>query len=314
MTVMSDWPNSYVRELHASVSTPPELLASLVRRATGDDLDHVDRIVEGYDNEVYRVRTRSAQLVFVRIKRFGGDLNSARDEARTIERARGVGVPGPEVLLLDQVRIQDGEFPVMVQRAVPGLPLAEVYQALTASQRRRALTGLGQLIARMNRLWVTTDWRRGFRADVANRRRAREAVLSAGFTATEFDTMITGLDAYVDHCPAGGSALCHGDLGPRHIFLDPDASICGVIDFGDAHPAALLHDLAVLRVRGAGLDLAPVLIGYGAPDDPDFRRRLDLHTLLISLASLGIGVDENDESCIVRETARIRSLLRSLGG
>ncbi|WP_168207370.1 phosphotransferase family protein [Microlunatus elymi] len=317
MARMSDWPNSSVRERHAAVSTSPDVLRSLVRRATGDDLDQVARIVEGYDNEVYRVRTRSGQRVFVRIRRFGGGLESAKCEARMIERARSVGVPGPEILLLDQVRIDATDYPVMVQRGVPGRALIETYGTLTREQRRRSLSELGSLIARLNSLRADADWRDGFRTEIGNRRDERAAVLSAGFGSDEFAAMITALEGYVDHSSDGHAAMCHGDLGPRHIFLDPDGSISGVIDFGDTHPAAPLHDLAVLRVRGsgvggAGLDLAPVLTGYGALTTPDFRRRLDLHTLMISLSSLGIGVDEGDEACIFRETARIRTLLKEI--
>jgi hypothetical protein len=43
------------------------------------------------------------------------------------------------------------------------------------------------------------------------------------------------------------------------------------------------------------------------------ERRLDLHTLIIALSSLWIGVDENDQACVERSGAQIRSLLAGLG-
>lgn len=77
--------------MHAAVSTPREVLASLTHRSTGGDLDQVERIIEGYDNEVYRVGTAQGDDVVIRIRRFGGNLHTALAEARAIEkRARPV--------------------------------------------------------------------------------------------------------------------------------------------------------------------------------------------------------------------------------
>lgn len=305
------WPNSYVRDLHASVSTPHAVLASLVRRAVDGDLDQVQRIVEGYDNEVYRVRTSEGQDVVVRIRRFGGNHDSARIEADAITQARAIGVPGPEVLLLDTVSLDGRDFPVMVQRAVPGLPLSDVYDGLTTRQRRAVLFEVGELIARLNRVPARADWTTNTRAQVAKRRAERELIVAAGFTNVEFSQMINALESYIDDFPCPQPVLCHGDLGPKHIYVDSNAKVVGVIDFGDAHPGSPVHDLAVLRVRGPDLDLGPVLSGYGAPATPRFAEQLDLHTLLMALGSLAIGVDESDDACVARLSKVVRSLLNS---
>jgi Ser/Thr protein kinase RdoA (MazF antagonist) len=111
--------------------------------------------------------------------------------------------------------------------------------------------------------------------------------------------------------------LCHGDLSLKHIFVisDPgDAAVrvSGVIDFGDWKSGAPVHDLAVLRVREPQLDLASLLAGYGAPADRAYRRRLDLHTLMIALGSLSFGVDENDHAGITRTAHQVRTLVHDL--
>jgi Ser/Thr protein kinase RdoA (MazF antagonist) len=314
-------PGSFVERRHAQVSTPRSVLAGLVRRAVGAGIEQVARIVEGYDNEVYRIRCADGQDVVVRILRFGrfaGDSARSAAEAWAIGAARAVGVPAPELLLLDTVRLDGSEYPVMVQRAAPGRPLGDVVDRLSERQRHDVLAEIGGLVARMGEVQVDAehDWQTAMAAELAGRRSEREQILAGGFSAGQFDTMLDLLEGYVRDFPCERWVLCHGDLSPKHIFVTGDGEavrVSGVIDFGDWKPGAPVHDLAVLRVRGPRLDLSPLLAGYGVPVDATYRRRLDLHTLIIALSSLWIGVDENDQACVERSGAQIRSLLAGLG-
>jgi Ser/Thr protein kinase RdoA (MazF antagonist) len=313
---------SYAEWQLAQVSTPRSVLTELVRRAVGTEIDRVDRIVEGYSNEVYRVRCADEQDVVVRILRFDeGDVaTSSAGEAGAIERARAAGVPAPEILLLDTVRIDGSEFPVMVQRTVPGRPLDEVFNRLSQPQRHDVLVEIGGLTARINGIGVDDerDWPTAMAAVLADRHAARDKVLAGGFSAAKFDRMLDLLEGYVREFPCEQWVLCHGDLSPKHIFVTGHGRdgaavrVSGIIDFGDWLPAAPVHDLAVLRVRSPRLDLPPLLAGYGAPADQTYRRQLDLHTLIIALDSLEFGVDEDDQACIERSGHLIRTLVADL--
>ncbi|GAB3911732.1 hypothetical protein GCM10011575_48210 [Microlunatus endophyticus] len=284
-------------------------------------LVEANRILEGYSNEVYRVRCADGQDVVVRVLRFDHDVSStaAAGEAAAIEKARAAGAPGPEILLLDTVRIDDVEFPVMVQRAVAGRPLGEVIDRLSERQRNDVLAEIGSLIARISQVPVDgrCDWPTAMAAELAHLYAARDKILAGGFEASEFDRIMDLLEGYVVDFPCEQWVLCHGDLSLKHIFVTTDdiddaARVSGIIDFGDWTPGAPVHDLAVLRAREPRLDLAPLLAGYGAPADHGFRRRLDLHTLIIALGSLAFGVEEGDQACIVRSAQQIRILVRDL--
>jgi len=304
-------PNAAVRALHAAVSTPTAVLSSLVRRATGGELDQVERIVDGYENEVYRVRTTEQHDVMVRIARFEGSPAKSEGESLAIEKARAVGVPAPEVLLLDTLRIDDGSFPVMVQRTVPGLPLGAVYDTLATQQRQQVLGEIGDLIARLSHLPMDADWVPGTSSGIVTRQGDRDRVVAGGFPPGEFDRMIGLLQEYVGQLHREHSVLCHGDLGPKHVYIDNDR-VSGVIDFGDWQAGSPLHDIAVLRVRGPYLDLEPVLQGYAMTSDSPDRRQLDLHTLYTAMPSLAIGVAENDDAGVQRVSTLLRSLLVAL--
>jgi Ser/Thr protein kinase RdoA (MazF antagonist) len=313
---------SFVEWQVGHASTPRSVLAELVRRAAGTGIDRVDRIVEGYSNEVYRVLCADQQDVVIRILRFDDEdlATKSAGEAAAIEKARAAGVPAPEILLLDTVRIDASDFPVMVQRTVAGRPLSEVSDRLSERQLHDVLVEVGGLIARLNGVCVDAerDWPTVMAADLAARHANRDRVLAGGFAVAQFDQMLDLLEGYVRDFPCEQWVLCHGDLSPKHIFVAGDGSdgaavgVSGIIDFGDWQPGARVHDLAVLRVRDPRLDVLPLLAGYGSPADTTYRRQLDLQTLNVALGSLEFAVDEDDQVWIERSARLIRTLIADL--
>lgn len=314
---------SYAEWQLARVSTPRSALVDLVRRAAGADVDRIDRIVEGYSNEIYRVRCEDGQDLVVRILRFDDDVSSAasKGEAWAIEQARDATVPVPEILLLDTIDVDGSPFPVMVQRTVPGRPLGKVVDRLTARQRYDVLAEVGDLIARLNGVDVNdgASWLSTARADLADLATERHLItFTSGVTTTEFDRTVNLLRVYLEDVRSGRWVLCHGDLSLKHIFVtgggtaDSAVRVSGIIDFGDWQPGTHVHDLAVLRVRSPRLELAPLLAGFGTAADDVFRRQLDLHTLLIALDSLAFGVVEGDLRSVEDSVDLIRHLLADL--
>ena len=313
---------SYAEWQFARAATPRSVLDELVRRAAGADVEKIDRIVEGYSNEIYRVRCADGQGVVVRILRFDDDVTSAASagEAWAIEQARAAGVPVPEILLLDTVHVDGSEYPVMVQRTVPGRPLGELVDRLSERQRHDVLVELGGLIARLNGVLVNDgrDWPTKMAADLAHLQAERHQLFAGGISAPEFDRISDLLQDYIRDFRCDQGVLCHGDLSVKHIFVTGDSSndaavyVSGIIDFGDWLPGPRVHDLAVLRVRSPRVDLPPLLTGYGTARCETFRRQLDLHTLIIALGSLAFGVTEGDRTCIEDSGELIRGLLGDL--
>ena len=305
-------------------STPHPELARLVRTATGHDIDSLDRILEGYSNEVYRVGCVSGDDVVIRILRFDDDVSMSRSaaEAWAIEKARSAGVPTGEVLLLDTVRVEDMEYPVMVQRAVPGRPLSDRIGGLTLDQRHAVLHEVGQLLGRLNAITVDRPgvWATAMAADLRAQRaqRADQAlIVDAGFTVTQARGMFELLDRYLRESAHQPTVLNHGDLSTKHIFLIVDpasrAHVSGFIDFGDWTPGAPVHDLAVLRVRSPELELKPILAGYRQSAAGTTRRELDLHTLFIALGALRFQMAELDHAGAAVTADLIHALVGDIG-
>src|SRR5258707_9632958 len=88
-----------VAAAQAAWQSPPDLIAGAVRRATGTDMARHERIMAGLSNEVYAASAVDGQAVIVRISHAPGP--QFEQERWAIERCRDVGVPVPEMLLLE---------------------------------------------------------------------------------------------------------------------------------------------------------------------------------------------------------------------
>ena len=89
------------------------------------------------------------------------------------------------------------------------------------------------------------------------------------------------LERYRDEFPCSPPVLCHGDLGPAHVFVDEDMILSAIIDFGQTHGGPPIVDFMHLSLARPELDLAAVRRGYpdmGVVGD-DFDRRLHLQRL-----------------------------------
>jgi hypothetical protein len=144
--------NSFLHHLHAQYTTHPDEIAAVVARVTPAAVVRQEKIVRGYANEVYLVMTADDTRLVVRIRR-RGEVPTP-DEAWAMVQARAAGAPVPAVLLCQRRRIDGAERDVMVQRMLPGRPLADIAATLDQEQLRACLVQAGAALARIHTLAV----------------------------------------------------------------------------------------------------------------------------------------------------------------
>jgi aminoglycoside phosphotransferase len=94
------------------------------------------------------VTTAQRQEFVVRIHRAGE--SGLQDEAWALAAVRAVGVPVPDVLLVDRLVDKEQSLEYMVQTKVPGRSLAELQRALTPQEWEHALLQMGGMLARVH--------------------------------------------------------------------------------------------------------------------------------------------------------------------
>jgi len=253
-------------------TTPRPVIDSVVRSVCGREVERLVRLTSGGLHETYRVEVRNDVPVLVRIAR--QPVPWFTDEEHVMAQARGVGVPTPEVLGVEQVD-HDGELlSFSIQRLVPGRSLDELAGELPASDLERLVMDGGELLARVHS--VVPD--RGIRHELEPpderfvARVARVAHQALGPAAAA--VVERGAELLRDEVmtrPAPRLYLAHGDWLPKHLLID-DGAIVSVIDWEFAGPASPAFDLARWEVSaGDGLHDRSDLLrgGYARVADPD---------------------------------------------
>ena len=314
--------SSFLRELHAGFATPPDNIVKLVHNLTGSAVRSLERIVNGYDNEVYRVRLDQGGPLFVRIRRGDGDFDG---EMSAMDRARDAGVPVPSVLELARVESDDDRRDVMILAAARGESLEILVPSLSDPDRHNVLTDVGRVLARLHEIEMPGAWRPnsdGCWPDAAELRRSfiservaeRNLLFEAGLSSTEVDGTYLVLREVPDWA-ARETVLCHGDLNAGHVFVDGQGRVSCLIDWGMWHAGPPLGELAHVGKTFGGEGLRDVLGGYGRASMSDTRFR---RGLAVTLAQQQIGyiahhVTIGDRAGIEREVAALRWALAELG-
>jgi aminoglycoside phosphotransferase (APT) family kinase protein len=253
-------------------TTPRPVIDSVVRSVCGREVERLVRLTGGGLHETYRVEVPNDVPAVVRIAR--QPVPWFTDEEHFMAQARGVGVPTPNVLGVEQVD-HDGELlSFSILRLVPGRSLDELAGELPASDLERLVMDGGELLARVHS--VVPD--RGIRHELQppdERFVARVArVVDQALGPAAAAVVERGADLLREEVmtrPAPRRSLAHGDWLPKHLLVD-DGAIVGVIDWELAGPASPAYDFAMWEVSaGDGLhDRSELLrLGYARVADPD---------------------------------------------
>jgi len=139
-------------------------------------------------------------------------------------------------------------YPVILGDTACGIPLTDADRTANASRLGRFLRALhsvptgGEVAA-----WAPKDVLA--KADLSTRIPDAQARLGAcaahlpQFDLTPLQSRLDDLRGTPPH--SAGSVWVHGDLYPRHLLLDGDRHLCGVIDWGDAHLGDPAIDLSI---------------------------------------------------------------------
>jgi aminoglycoside phosphotransferase (APT) family kinase protein len=254
-------------------TTPRPVIDSVVRSVCGKEVERLVRLTRGSLNETYRVEIANDMPVVVRIAR--RSVAWFTDEGYAMAQARGVGVPTPDVLGVEQVDHEGELLSFSILRLVPGRSLHELIGELSASDLERLVMDSGELLARLHS--VVPD--RGVRHELE----PPDACFVARVVGVADRTLGPAAAAVVERGaellrdevttrPAPRLSLAHGDWLPKHFLIDDRGGIVSVIDWEFAGPASPAFDLAHWEVSaGDGLHERSDLLrlGYARVADPD---------------------------------------------
>ncbi len=290
--------NPFQEEFHAAFSAPRDLLVAFTEQNMKTRVTGLERVTQGYVNEVYYADLASSERVIVRIRRRGG--TSFASEGWALGVARSAGVPVPEVYALETLEGLGADEPleVMLLSLVPGRPLGEVWPGLSEGERRLVMGHVGGTLQRLHvetggwgrrsddGSWEFSSWRERAEAEVQGREADVPTLREAGLSKAETDGLMAAVRA-LRSVREPTPVLCHGDLGVDHLFVADDLNVTGVIDFGMWRGGPLELDFAVLTMYHPDVSLAWLGAGYGTgPFDKDFYRRVLSERIAVGMGFL----------------------------
>lgn len=88
--------------------------------------------------------------------------------------------------------------------------------------------------------------------------------------------------------------LCHGDLYPRHVLVDPEGVVSGIIDWGDIQIANAATDLSIAFTFFDYQERLVFWSAYGGEPDQPTLALVQLKAILYAFALVGYGLDIQD--------------------
>lgn len=111
---------------------------------------------------------------------------------------------------------------------------------------------------------------------------------------------------------SGRGAWVHGDLYARHLLVDAENRVCGVIDWGDMHRGDIALDLSIAFSFLAPEARVRFCVAYGPVDlceDPDLWQRARFQGLFYGVVLMDYGTETGDSAlALVGENALTHAL------
>jgi aminoglycoside phosphotransferase (APT) family kinase protein len=176
---------------------------------------------------------------------------------------------------------------------------------LDQAQRTRLARPLGQFLSALHAFPVEVAVAQGAGGDTIGRLdlpsrlpRASQMLESTSLKGTLDPGLVQRARALIGasatiQAPAR-RALVHGDLYARHLLLDDQARLTGIIDWGDIHVGHPAVDLSVAHAFLPPSARLEFLQAYGHPVDPGSWRLARFRALFSALAIVIYGKDTGD--------------------
>jgi aminoglycoside phosphotransferase (APT) family kinase protein len=277
--------------------SPAQARALLAAQFPALALETIEPFGQGWDNVALLV-DRTWVVRFPRRSPAAGWMRAEIAALPIIAPRLGVAVPLPELIGEPSA---DYPWPFAGYRLLPGTTACRV--DLDAPARAALAAPIGRALRALHGMPATAWEGRGIPSDDIKRldRALRLAKAHAGAPAAA--AALPGAPAAALLVTAAEAAaaqareprricLVHGDLYARHLLLDAEAGLCGIIDWGDTHIGDPAIDLALAyTVLPAGARSA-FWSAYGAVDAPTralARLRAIVHTIALAPYASAMG-------------------------
>jgi aminoglycoside phosphotransferase (APT) family kinase protein len=193
---------------------------------------------------------------------------------------------------------------------------------LSDAQRERIATPLGAFLRRLHSVDVRDAVGEALPSDLFGRldHSRRLPLATERMAELESAGVLRDIEPLLEYMAQHPPAVCddprvvHGDMYARHLLLDDERNLCGVIDWGDVHLGDPALDLAIVLTMLPESAFSTFLAAYGDVAPATWERatyRAIYHSVLVAHYGYGSGDTEMLRAGV---DALARARLRCCGG
>jgi len=284
----------YLEKKHASLNTPEELVAKVVKKATKLKFVERERIIAGEVNEVYDVTLQGGKNVIVRISRNKHPRFEAEEKA--IRMAAQVGVPTPSVLLIEGLNHGNEKLTFCVEEKINGIPLSDQMGQLSKEELQSLIEQSGSILSKIHSVRVDRfggfdklapyeNWSGFVFKPFKAIQRVMKIADEIGVERPLINKAVSTLKEHEGLFNRVTPQLLHGDFSIKHMLIR-DKKIVGIIDFENAKGGDPVFDFAWFDYfYGESIPRKWMKKGYSNTKlfDGNFEAKLNLYRLHLSL-------------------------------
>lgn len=276
----------YLNNIHSTSVITIEEISAAITKATNQSIKNLNRITSGEVNEVYDVALQDNTHVIIRISRL--ENTSFSKEKWAIEQVSKIGVPAPEILLIED----NLKHAICVQKKITGEPLERGkinYWKLKTNELKKIIIQAGEILSKIHSIQVNNfgylddeGWGQfnTFQEMMSEHKGQEEVYLNIAKKANFDRKIIKNIFEILNNPPVEFQTihpvLIHNDFGPKHFMINKN-KIIGIIDWGEATGSTPIQDFAKWSFWYENLPIEWLMEGYENKKlfDKNFHRILN---------------------------------------
>lgn len=246
-----------LKKIHDKRASGEDTIQAILKQALNKQMSGYDRIIAGEVNEVFMLHFQDNEDLILRIGH--NESRNFLSETWAIERAGEAGVPVAKILATGTIRSEEKQLSYSLQEKIPGERFDTLLwtKKIEPARARLITERAGEVLAKIHSVSATAgygnideqgqgqfatleDWIQSYVEMEAEFRRLFKLY---NMREDTFEAVISKLQT-TKQLFVSKPHLLHIDFGPKHIFVDAEDNITGVIDFERAESGDIATDFA----------------------------------------------------------------------
>ena len=246
----------YLKSLHSQKETPEEIIREIVKEGIQKRFVSKKKIVAGEVNEVYDITLSDKSHVILRVSPNGSP--DFQQEQWSMEAAKKVSVPVPEIYLVKYITINGKEYGFCLMEKLEGDTLERGkidFDKLALKERKDYIIQAGAILTKIHSIptvgwgWIVKNKGQYKTSDelfvqwLNKREEYLKAAKEENIEKQVINKALKVVEDFKEKYKSIKPRLAHSDFAHKH-FMVKDRKVVGILDWGGVRSDSPVYDFA----------------------------------------------------------------------